>query len=181
MELKIYIAGKVSKESVFGTNHWRDAVCETLEDISGHKIINLDPAKDNKNASLDESDGRLIFGRDCYMIKQSDLVIVILTDDISVGGSQEMLIAKYFHKPLLGIAAQGGKFIKDEKEMRGKTFKNWVHPFVMIPCDELATTIEEAGYRLRAWFTQPLSEIKDLSVIDQALSYYQSTHLEHDL
>ena len=180
MELNVYIAGKVSKESVFGTHHWRDAVCEQLAKISGHDIINLDPAKDSQNVSLDESNGQLIFGRDCYMIKNADIVIVMLTDDISVGGSQEMLIAKYFHKSLIGIAARGGKFVKDEKEMRGKMFKNWIHPFVLIPCDVLVNSVEEAGEYLRTWQANTSASVKDLSIIDQSIAYYEATHLRYE-
>jgi hypothetical protein len=142
--------------------------------------MNLDPAKDSPGLPLDESNSQLIFGRDCYFIKQADLVIVMLTDDISVGGSQEMLIAKYFQKRLMGIVAQGGKFFKSEKEIRDTVFRDWVHPFVNVPCDILVHTIEEAGERLRVWETEPIAAVKDLTIIDDAVTYYETTHLHHE-
>lgn len=43
--LKIYVAGKVSKESVFGTHYWRDGFVKKLEELSGVKLVSLDPAK----------------------------------------------------------------------------------------------------------------------------------------
>src|SRR3989344_8270600 len=119
-KLKVYVAGKVSPNSIFGTHDWRDSFCGRLSEIIGIKIINLDPTKSDKMFDLDENNTRLIFGRDCYMIKSADLVIVNLTDDISVGGSQEMLIAKYFSKPLLGIAKREGLFIMSKYELAGK-------------------------------------------------------------
>ncbi|MFH1433316.1 MAG: hypothetical protein ABIG32_00265, partial [Candidatus Uhrbacteria bacterium] len=120
--LKVYIAGKVSKNSVFGTSHWRDAFCEELEKKTGLKNINLDPTRTGISKVLDEKDYQAVVGRDCFLIKNADVVIVNLTDDISVGGSQEMLIAKYYEKPLIGIAPVGGKFRKPEKEIYGNTY-----------------------------------------------------------
>ena len=80
--LKIYVAGKVSTNSSFGTPFWRESFCKELEENSGIKIINLDPTSRKKM----EFDVEMIFGRDSFFIKNSDLVIVNLTDDISIGG-----------------------------------------------------------------------------------------------
>jgi nucleoside 2-deoxyribosyltransferase len=177
--LKVYIAGKVSKDSVFGTHDWRDGFCSELEQLSGVKIQNLDPTRADSKFNLDENNAELIFGRDCYMIQQSDLVIVNLTDDISVGGSQEMLIAKYFGKPLIGIAPRGGKFIKDEKELAGRVFKNWMHAFVQYPCDALVENIKGVAEFIKAGLPQP-GQIKQITLIDDAVAYYLNHHHASD-
>src|SRR3989338_8964583 len=139
-QLKIYVAGKVSPSSSFGTPFWRGEFCKELEAKSGIKITNLDPTS-RKTMNFDPE---MIFGRDAFFIKNADLVIVNLTDDISIGGAQEMLIAKYFSKPLLGIARKGGKFADPEKEEYGRKI-NFIHPFAHVPCDAIVNDIDEAA------------------------------------
>ena len=179
-KLKVYVAGKVSPNSIFGTHDWRDSFCGRLSEIIGIKIINLDPTKSDKMFDLDENNTRLIFGRDCYMIKSADIVIVNLTDDISVGGSQEMLIAKYFSKPLIGISPRNGKFNKEEKEILGKVYKNWVHAFVHIPCDALAENIDEVAVHIKKIISSNDLSIKSLSIIDENIKYYLKNHYHLD-
>lgn len=174
-KIKVYIAGKISPSSVFGTHDWRDNFCANLSEKSGLKIVNLDPTKSQSEFNLDENDSELIFGRDCFMIKSSDLVIVYLTDDISVGGSQEMLLAKYYNKPLIGIAPQDGKFNRKEKEILGKVYKNWIHPFVKITCDIVVEDISDAAIFIKEFFLSPeqTSTVKDMSIIDNSVNYYE--------
>ncbi len=179
--IKVYIAGKVNPNSVFGTHKWRDKFCEVLSKKSGFEIINLDPTKHEKDFDLDEGNAKLIFGRDSFMIKISDMVVVNLTDDISVGGSQEMLIAKYYKKPLVGLAPKGGKFNKEEKEILGRTYKNWVHPFVAIPCDKVVEDIDQLAFFIKTFFSgENDTKTKNISVIDDAEAYYKKKHYKKD-
>ncbi len=172
-KLKVYVAGKVSKESVFGTEFWRDDFCKELSEKTGFEIMNLDPTKSHENFDLDENNSNFIFGRDCFMVKSADLVIVNLTDDISVGGSQEMLIAKYFKKPLLAIASKEGKFVKSEKRIYGKVYKDWVHPFVDVICDKIVHNIDEASEWIVEFFIKKgKGKVKDISLIEENMKYY---------
>ncbi len=177
-EIKVYIAGKVSPNSVFGTSNWRDGFCTNLSEKTGFQIINLDPLKSHEDFNLDEKNSRLIFGRDCFMIRLADLVIVHLTNDISVGGSQEMLIAKYYRKPLIGIAPKGGKFNQLEKNILGRVYTNWIHPFVKVPCDVVVEDINEAAVSIKDLFSsfEDMPEIKDLSIIDESADYYEKQY-----
>jgi len=143
--LKIYVAGKMSKDSVFGTHYWRDEFVETLEKQSGMKLVSLDPAKKNADQSKPEQ----AFGGDVFMISQCDVLIVYLSDDISVGGSQEILVAKYFKKPVIGLAPAGGKFNHKHKEMLGQVVENYIHPFVFSTCDVICSNIQEAADALK--------------------------------
>ena len=113
------------------------------------------------------------------MIREADLVIVNLTDDISVGGSQEMLIAKHYGRLLVGIAPWGGKFRQREKEILGNVYHDWIHPFIEVPCDVLFETIEE----LATWIVQqtfPLPPASTLSVLDESIQHYLDQYYEHD-
>lgn len=144
--IKIYIAGKVSKESVFGKHHWRDEFCAQLEELSGRKLENLDPLQNDE-----QDDPQAVFQRDIELIKQCDVFIVYLSDDISVGGSQEILIAKYFNKPVIGLAPLGGKFNGARKEMLGKVIENYKDPFVFSTCDVIVENIEKAAEALQTY------------------------------
>lgn len=143
--LKIYVAGKVSKDSVFGTHHWRDKFCNNIEELSGRKLINLDPLKTGKQHNSPED----IFRADVALINECDVVIVYLSDDISVGGSQEILIAKYFRKLVIGLAPKGGKFNGASKEMLGKIVENYKDPFVFTTCDVVVEDIEQVADVIR--------------------------------
>ena len=157
----MYIAGKVSKDSVFNTHYWRDDFCAKLSELNGIKISHLDPLKIN-----DISNPLNIFNTDCQLINNSDCVVVYLTDDISVGGSQEILIAKYLHKPVIGFAPYGGKFNGSTRTMLGKEIKNFKDPFVFATCDIVCGTIEETAEALKSILD---IDPKTLHIIDQAI------------
>ena len=165
--IRVYVAGKISKDSIFGTHDWRDNFCAELETLSGLQLENLDPTK----IGTDQHDAALVFGGDSYLISRSDVLIVYLSDDISIGGSQEILIAKYFKVPVIGLARHGGKFNGADKEYFGKVVKNYRDPFVFISCDVVCTTIEEVADALLK-----LSDItpKTLDIIPDAVAYYLS-------
>lgn len=163
--MKVYVAGKISKDSVFGTHYWRDGFCAELEKLSGINIQNLDPTKSSPN----HDDSKFVFGHDSYLISQSDVVIVYLSDDISVGGSQEILIAKYFNKPVIGLAKRGGKFNGATKERFGKVVADFKDPFVFTTCDFVCETSEEMAEKLKAIKTiLP----KTLDIIPESVKYY---------
>src|SRR3989338_5891113 len=178
--LKIYVAGKVSPNSVFGTHDWRDTFCRVLEEKTGLSLYNLDPTKTPKITEWDENDSTLVFGRDCFMISQADIVVVYLTDDISVGGSQEMLIAKYFQKPLIGLAPLNGKFNKDQKEIGGRQYINWKDPFVATTCDRIAGNIDEVALAISDFLASSYKS-KDVSIITQNMEYYKNKLLGKDI
>ncbi|HEX8389951.1 MAG TPA: hypothetical protein VF597_00855 [Candidatus Saccharimonadales bacterium] len=163
----LYIAGKVSKDSQFGTHHWRDAFVAQLAELSSLKLSHLDPLAYESDRTYEPE---FIFNKDCWLIDQVDCVVVYLSDDISVGGSQEMLIAKYLRKPLIGFAPLGGKFNQTEKEFLGRTITDYVDPFVHASCDVVASTIEDVARALCNLPPQP----KNISLIDRAIERAQA-------
>lgn len=160
--LRIYIAGKVSKESVFGTHHWRDEFAKKLEELSGRNLQNIDPL----NGLTGDESASTIFRHCIEQIKQCDLFIVYLSDDISVGGSQEILIAKYLKKPTLGFAPYGGKFNGCKRVMFGKEIEDFKDPFVFSTCDVVCGTIEEVAEALKNFED---IKPKNITIIDEAL------------
>ncbi len=161
--IKLYIAGKVSKESFFGTHYWRDDFCKILEELSGYTFDLLDPTK----VDIDQFSPEAVFKADCRMISEADLFIVYLSDDISVGGSQEILIAKYFKKPVIGLAPYGGKFNGGRKELFGKTIEDYKDPFVFSTCDYVCGTVDEVAATIK----QALTTVpKTFTIFDEAIN-----------
>jgi hypothetical protein len=167
--ISVYVAGKVSKDSVFGTHYWRDTFCQKLAVLSGEKIENLDPTKLKVSS---QNDARQVFGGCCASIASADVVIVYLSNDISIGGSQEILIAKYFKIPVIGLAPHGGKFNGASKEYFGKIISDYKDPFVFTTCDVVCKTIEEVAEALK-----DLANIipKSLDIIPQTMRYFKDS------
>lgn len=160
--MKIYIAGKVSKNSQFGKHHWRGEFCAELEKLSGLKLENVDPLK-SESGDMTPSQ---IFAKDCRLIAQADVFVVYLSDDISVSGSQEILIARYLKKPVIGLAPKGGKFNGARREMLGKIIEDYKDPFVFSTCDKVCDTAEQVAAELKN-----VKNIKSsgLDIIDESL------------
>jgi len=91
-----------------------------------------------------------------------------------------MLIAKYYNKPLIGIAPKGGKFSKEKKESFGGTYKNWVDQFVSVPCDAVVEDISETADFIKKFFSKPNNSIKGIAILDQSLKYYKKHHYKND-
>lgn len=165
----LYIAGKVNKNSQFGTSHWRDDFVAELSRLSGMDLAHLDPLK--YEAITGDYQPQAIFDKDCWLINQVDCVIVYLSDDISVGGSQEMMIAKYLKKTLIGLAPYEGKFHKSVKEMPHQTVENYVDPFVYATCDVVCGDVSEVAVALKN-----LPETaKTITIIDEAIARAEIT------
>jgi len=171
--LRIYVAGKVSKDSQFGRHDWRDAFVAELEKLSGLKLFSLDPTK----SEVDQSKPALVFGADAYMISRSDVVVVYLSDDISVGGSQEILVAKYFGKPVIGLAPHGGKFNGSSKEYPDGIVENYRDPFVFSTCDVVCESVKGVATALNAL---DKLRIKSIDIIGDLAAWYKETNLENN-
>lgn len=145
MATQLYIAGKISKESSFGKHHWRDEFCQKLEELNGMKLTHLDPLAGEGSVMTPQE----IFKKDCELIAACDVFVIFLSNDISVGGSQEILIARYYNKPVIAYAPYGGKFNNATREMFGKTVNDYKDPFVFSTCNKVCGTIEEVAAVLK--------------------------------
>lgn len=172
--IKVYVAGKMSKHSSYDSHHWRDNFLKEISKLTGLKFISFDPTR----ASKDYNDLQMVFGSDIYMISQVDVLVIYLSDDISVGGSQEILIAKYLKKPVIALAPLGSKFNGGTKEVAGRIMKNYKHPFVYSTCDVVCSDIKEVATALKN-----LDKIqpKTIKIIDEASDKFSKKHLKDKL
>jgi hypothetical protein len=171
-KLRIYLAGKVSEDSWFWTSYRRGEVSDFLSEKTGYEIINLDPTQ----GSIDEADRKSVVGRDIYLIQHADVVICYLSDDISVGGSQELLIAKRYKKPVIGYWKKWGKFYQD-KALYWRVYKDRKHPFVSFSCDLFVHTEDEL---ITAVMHIQQQKIKSIDIIDETVAWYEDNVLEND-
>jgi hypothetical protein len=175
-KLRIYFAGKMGKASNFSEAAWRDHFAAIISRDSRFRAVNLDFLEVSHSA-VDENDGKLIFGRDAYLIRSSDVVVVNLSDDISVGGSVEMMLAKLYHRPLIGIASLNGKFVNQEKEIFGRRIRNYVNPFVAATCDWLINDPSELPKVIDELF---MRDIKTSQINPAAATWYTKNVLRDD-
>lgn len=172
--IKVYVAGKMSKHSSFDSHQWRDDFLREISGLTGIKFISFDPTR----ASKDYKDLEMVFASDIHMISEIDVLIVYLSDDISVGGSQEILIAKYFKKPVIALAPLGGKFNGGTKNVSGQIIKNYKHPFVYSTCDVVCGNVSEVAEAMKN-----LNKIKPktIKIIDEARGKFSKKHLKSKL
>lgn len=166
--MKVYIAGKVSGNSSFKKHDWRDEFCDELCSLSGLALESLDQLK-IETSSMGPWE---IFAKDCYLISQSDVVVVYLSDDISIGGSQEILIAKYLQKPVIGLAPFGGKFNGSSREFHGKLIKDWQDPFVFSTCDIVCRDTGEVASAIQK-VEEGQIKVRTIDIIDRAVADFE--------
>jgi hypothetical protein len=167
--IKIYVAGKMSAHSGYKTHSWRDDFLKEIAKLSGLSFISYDPVY----ATKDYKDPEIVFGSDVNMISKVDVVVVYLTNNISVGASQEILIAKYYSKPVIALARPGGKFNLKSKEVVGIVIKNYKHPFVYSTCDVVCD--DEQGVA-DALLKLDQIKVKNINIIDKADKKFSRKH-----
>lgn len=119
--------------------------------------------------SIDESKFLLVFGYDCTLIKGSDAVLVN-AEGMGPGTAQEMLIAKYFRKPVVTVLPKNTENRRADFEFNGTVVKDWIHPFIYSTSDAIVETPQEAV----KWLRQiPKYKIKGIEIIDEAMLEYR--------
>lgn len=176
-KMRIYFAGKMGRASNLSETAWRDHFAAIISQKSHVSAVNLDFLEPS-HAVVDESDGKLIFGRDTYLIRSSDLVVVNLSNDISVGGCVEMMLAKLYHRPLIGIAQREGKFVSGEKQRNDKVIPNYINPFVAATCDWLAYEPSDLPAIIDQLATT--RAIKSAKIVPQSSLWYKDNLLSKD-
>jgi hypothetical protein len=175
-KMRIYFAGKMGKAQGYSMAAWRDEFAAIISHHSRFRAVNLD-FLETSHAAINENDGVLMFGRDAYLIRSSDLVVVNLSDDISVGGCIEMMLAKLYHRPLIGIARQNGKFLRPDQDALGRPAQGYINPFVAATCDWLIHEPAELPYVVDRLFT---GTVKTSHIIHASAEWYKKNLLRTD-
>ncbi len=165
--MKIYLAGSVPKgdEEVKNFDDWRSRYKKSLQNFFDADFI------EPYHKDLDESDFLAVVGQDCRHIKESSLVIVNAEAKLGVGTSQELVIAKYFKKPVVVVLPKETYHRRSNVNFHGKIVEDWIHPFIFTFSDFIIENIDEIEKIKDKIFS---FSIKDISIIDEAICYIDS-------
>jgi hypothetical protein len=168
--MKIYLAGKIAKGDEIGkAPDWRSEYTAVFGRIADAEIIS--PEDD----SLDESQPIIVFGHDCSLIQQADVLVINASTKLGVGTAQEMLIAKYFNKPVVVVLPKNTHHRRSDLTISAGAVKDWIHPFVFSTSDAIVESVEEAANWLAQYIEFPKRhDIKNISVIDEAIKEYRT-------
>lgn len=181
MKFSVYLAGKIPKgEENHSFRDWRKEFRELMEEkrkgfpgISG--IVCLDPHifEGNVIPILD------FFGRDIHMIAMSNAVLVDARTKIGAGTSQEILIAKYYGKPVVSVVPKNSHY--QRKTLAMGVEMDYKNPFIFNTSDAVVESFEQAAEWLLMQFSGKGKEkIKKIGIIDEHQKRYLEKNLHND-
>jgi hypothetical protein len=167
-ELKVAILGSIPKGDQ-EREGWIDWKTEYME-----KIKEVVPSARFLHGDLigDQVGSELVVGHDLWIIKNADVVVVSAAAKIGAGTAQEMVLAKYFRKPLVSVVPKDTHHRRSKVVFHGVTVSDWIHPFIEISSDFIAENVDECA----TWINVHLEEfgdVKTLAVFDQAISSFE--------
>ena len=168
MILKIYLVGSIPKGDDDRKNwkDWKVEYKEKLSQISDVKFTDGD-------AWRDETKSLQLVGHDAYLIKTADIVIVNSEKKLGAGTAQEMVIAKYFSRPIISIIPKNTPHRKLNIVFDGTKIDDWIHPFVLTFSDLVVENIDDCIEWIKEFNKNPESKkIKDITIIDKAINSY---------
>ncbi len=166
--IKIVLLGSIPKGDK-ERKYWTDWKSEYVEKINKAvpqaKFLHGDLISDNAGPDL-------VVGHDLWLIKNTDIVIVHAATKIGAGTAQEMVLAKYFRKPLLSVVPKNTHHRRTSVVFNGVKIKDWIHPFIYVTSDLVAENIEEVIVWIRKFLNNP-SKVKTVSVFDETISLFE--------
>jgi hypothetical protein len=182
MRFSVYLAGKIPKgDEVKDFRDWRKEFAGIAEGklkdypkVSG--MVFLDPytlETTRLGSTLD------FFGRDIHLIRMSDAVLVDARKKIGAGTAQEILIAKYFGKPVVTVVPKDSHYCR--KALVHGAEVEYRQPFVYCPSDAVVEDFGEAADWLLRFFSGEMKiEIKGIDVLEKAEKDYLDKHVHKD-
>ena len=152
-----------------GQENWKDwkvEYKEKLSQIPNVKIIDGDTWKD-------ETKPLQLVGHDASLIKTADIVIVDSKKKLGAGTAQEMVIAKYFSRPVISIIPKDTHHRRTNIVFDGTEIDDWIHPFLLTFSDLVVENIDDCIEWIKEFSKNPESKkIKDIAIIDEAINSY---------
>ncbi len=138
--MKVVLLGSIPKGDDIRTGwvDWKLPYIKIIGDLlPSTEFIHGDSISDNAGAEM-------VVGHDLSMIKQADVCVVDAKEKIGAGTAQEMVIAKYFSKPVIIVIPKDTHHRKSKVAFHGVTMDEWVHPFLHISSDFAASSMVSA-------------------------------------
>lgn len=129
------------------------------------------------DAWKDETKPFLLFGHDLNLVKSSDIVIVNaekkIGRGIGVGTAQEIMVAKYFSRPVITILPKNTHHRRSNIVFDGTLISDWISPFLLSTSDLVVETVGDSLPWIKEYMEYPENKkIKNISIIDDAIASY---------
>jgi len=168
MTLKICLLGSIPKGDDV-RKEWKDWKVEYKEKLS--QIPNVEFT--DGDAWRDETKALQLVGHDTYLVKTADIVIIDARKKIGAGTAQEMVIAKYFQRPVISILPRDTHHRRSNIIFDGTKVNEWIHPFIFTFSDLIVEKIDDYIEWIKEFNKNPQSKkIKDITIIDKAIASY---------
>lgn len=183
MKYFVYLAGKmaVSKEEELIYVDWRREVQDIFNRLLAQykqvsEIVYLDP----NIAEHDSMPTEKFFGRNAHQIKLADAVLIDVREKTGIGTSQEFLIAKYYHKPVVAVSPHNSYFNKIIETSNNKTL-HYIHPFLTATSDAVVESFHDAVVVLLDHFSgRKIIRPKTIDIIEQGRQDYEENYKHLD-
>ncbi|MDP3899460.1 MAG: hypothetical protein Q8Q23_00060 [bacterium] len=170
MSTKIYFIGSAPKsdEALKNFQDWRIPYLQSIKkELPDVEMLDFN--------DVDESIGPYnLFGHDCHLIKNAHVVVANAESKIGAGTAMEMLIAKYFQKPLITVLPKDTYHRRSNVTSGGKNIKDWIHPFIFCVSDEIVEVATVIAELIKKYIQNNKSPVKDITIINQAIEKYQN-------
>ncbi|MDD5726672.1 MAG: hypothetical protein PHC53_04710 [Patescibacteria group bacterium] len=167
MSLKICLLGSLPKGDEARKN-WTDWKIDYKNRLSVMPDIEFTDG----DAWTDESRPFELVGHDSYIIKTADLIIVNAENKLGAGTAQEMIIAKYFKKPVITILPKDTHHRKSKIVFNGELIDDWIHPFILTFSDLLVEDLTDCIGWIKELNKGTELKIKDITTVDQAVNSF---------
>ena len=149
---------------------WKTDYKKILSQLDNIEFVDGDAWKD-------ETKPFLLFGHDLNLVKISDIVVVNaekkIGKGIGVGTAQEIMVAKYFSRPVITVLPQNTHHRRSDIVFDDTLISDWISPFLLSTSDLVVETIHDALPWIREYIENPKNKkIKNISIIDDAISEY---------
>jgi len=168
MAFKICLIGSIPKGDNIRKD-WKDWKVEYKEKLSQISDVEFTDG----DVWRDETKPFQLVGHDAYVIKTSDFIIVNAEKKLGAGTAQEIVIAKYFSKPVISILPKDTHHRRSNIVFDGTKIDDWVHPFVVTFSDLVIEKIDDCIQWIENFNKNSKSkDIKSITIIDQAIDSY---------
>jgi hypothetical protein len=163
--MKVYLAGSVPKGDGEAKDFkdWRKEYTAIIRK-SFPDFHPIDP----NNVFAIEGDSLGVFGADCLWIQESDAVIVHGEKKLGAGTAMELIIAKYFKKPVITVLPKDTHHRRSNLIFDGRLVEDWIHPFIDVFSDIIVEKPEQLASAMKKITTM---QIKGMEVIDEGVEY----------
>lgn len=176
--MKIYLAGSIPKGDNIRKDwiDWKTQYKKVLASIDDLIFLNADDLKDETNPFV-------VFGHDANMVKKADIIIVNAEKEIGkgigAGTAQEMVIAKYFSKPVITVLPKNTHHRRKNIVFNGIKIDDWIHPFIYAFSDLVIENLNECLDWIKQ-FRHDSSEmkVKNIKIIDEGIKKFLKSTTE---